>query len=181
MAVQSRRWTRRDLERLPDDGNTYEVVRGELFVTPAPARPHQEIIVALTRHLAPYVAAHGLGDIHFPRSVIVIDDSEVEPDLMVRPRVPPPAPRWEDAPLPSLAVEVLSETTGQRDLIAKRSLYIDAGVADYWMVDAEHRTITVAKPGHPDLVTTNLLRWHPANVTTPLELDVRALFREVLG
>lgn len=49
------------------------------------------------------------------------------------------------------------------------------------MVDGEHRTITVAKPGHPDLVTTNLLRWHPANVTTPLELDVGALFREALG
>jgi hypothetical protein len=37
MAVETMRWTRADLERLPDDENRYEVVRGELFVTPPPS------------------------------------------------------------------------------------------------------------------------------------------------
>ena len=41
MALKTRRWTRADLERMPDDGNTYEVVRGELFVSPGPALSHQ--------------------------------------------------------------------------------------------------------------------------------------------
>jgi Uma2 family endonuclease len=180
MAVQMHRWTRRDLERLPDDGNTYEVVRGELFVTPVPARPHQEIVTVLSRYLAPYVAAQRLGDIHFPRSVIVIDDSEVEPDLMVRPRVPP-GPRWEEAPLPFLVIEVLSETTRRRDLVAKRSFYIEGGVAEYWIVDGKRRTITVVRPDQPDVVVTAGLRWHPSNATAPLDLDVASIFREALG
>jgi Uma2 family endonuclease len=180
MAVQTHRWTRRDLERLPDDGNTYEVVRGALFVTPAPGRPHQEIVAALADRLVPYVAAHALGVIHFPRSVIVIDDSEIEPDLMVRPRVPPGL-RWEDAPLPFLIVEVLSDTTRRRDLVAKRSFYMEEGVAEYWIVDGKGRTITIVRPDQPDEVVTAGLRWHPSNAPAALDFDVATMFRDALG
>jgi hypothetical protein len=36
MALETHRWTRADLQRLPDDGNKYEVIDGELLVSPAP-------------------------------------------------------------------------------------------------------------------------------------------------
>jgi Uma2 family endonuclease len=181
MATTARRWTLADLERMPDDGNRYELVRGELFVTPAPRRMHQEIVAALTDIIAPYVASHRLGRVHHPRAIIRIDGNEVEPDIMVRPHVPLPAPNWEDAPLPLLVVEVLSDTTKRRDQLAKRALYADIGIPDYWLVDADARAITVIHPTANDVIATEVLSWHPAGASQPLVIDVLAFFREILG
>ena len=36
-----RQWTVAERDKLPDDGNRYEVIDGELFVTSAPAWRHQ--------------------------------------------------------------------------------------------------------------------------------------------
>ena len=47
------------------DGNSYELVRGKLFVTPAPRNAHQEIVAALTEIIAPYVWKHALGQIRW--------------------------------------------------------------------------------------------------------------------
>src|SRR6266849_8248096 len=143
MATKTRRWTLADLEHMPDDGNSYELVRGELFVTPAPRNAHQEIVAALTAIIAPNVWKHSVGQIHHPRAVVIIDGSQVEPDLMVRPSVSPPLPSWEDMPLPLLIVEVLSDTTRRRDLVDKREFYADIGIAEYWIVDGDARTFTV--------------------------------------
>ena len=41
-------WTAADLEQLPDDGNRYEVLHGELLVTPQPTTVHQGVAVRLT-------------------------------------------------------------------------------------------------------------------------------------
>lgn len=180
MAQQSRAWTRVDLDRLPDDGNSYEVVRGQLFVTPPPSSDHQQVIVELNRLLVGYVASQGLGDVHQPHSVVVFEGSQVEPDLMVRPKVVP-APLWEDAPIPLLVVEVLSPFTRRRDLVPKRSLYHDAGVAEYWIVDPERRVIRVVRQGEPDAVAEHSIMWHPVGAAEPLVLDVRALFYDALG
>ncbi len=142
------RWTLSELHRLPDDGNRYELVHGELFVTPAPSFAHQEIVDAIAALLQPYVQKHNLGKLVFPRSVLRVGShSEVEPDLMVR-RISHPRPTsWDDAPLPILVVEVVSATTRRRDHVAKRALYLEAGVSEYWIVDREPRTIRVVRPG----------------------------------
>jgi Uma2 family endonuclease len=42
-----------------------------------------------------------------------------------------------------LAVEVLSPTSRGRDLLVKRHEYAAAGIPDYWIVDREHRRLTV--------------------------------------
>jgi len=181
MAPQTKRWTRAELAQLPDDNNKYEVVRGELFVTPAPRLRHQQLIVVLARLLAAYVARHGLGDIHQARSVMIFDGSEVEPDLMVRPLVRPPLPEWEDAPIPVLVVEVLSDTTQRRDHVAKRALYLAAGVAEYWIVDGDTRSITVVRRDRPDELVLGRLVWHPTGATALLEIDAAEMFLEALG
>ena len=80
-----KKWTVEELHSLPDDGNTYELVHGELFVTPAPTLLHETVLARLTRILDPYVAANDLGYVYRPRAVIMVgDDTEVEPDFMVR-------------------------------------------------------------------------------------------------
>ena len=175
------RWTLAELHRLPDDGNRYELVRGALFVTPAPSYRHQRLASVLGALLQPYVVAHALGEVSHPRSVIRIGaDTEVEPDLMVRP-VPHPLPdRWEDAPLPLLVVEIISATTRQRDRVDKRAAYIDAGIPEYWIVDGEGRSIRIVRRGHADTDLSTALAWHPIGAREPFGLDVAGYFRAAL-
>src|SRR5687768_5393687 len=124
MANPTRRWTIADLDSFPEDGNTYELIRGQLFVTPPPTDPHESIAARLTRILDPYVAAHGLGLVYHPRAVIQIDDdTQLEPDLMVRQPQDVPNAKWVDAPLPSLVVEIASDSTRRRDRVHKRTFY----------------------------------------------------------
>ena len=59
-----KRWTLEELDSLPDDGNKYELIHGELFVTPAPTFQHETILARLTRILDPYVAANNLGFVY---------------------------------------------------------------------------------------------------------------------
>jgi Uma2 family endonuclease len=179
MAVKARKWTRADLERLPDDGKKYEVIRGELFVTPPPAADHESIVEALARRIAPYVWAHEIGQVRFPRSVFVFETSEAEPDMMVLP--PGRVTSWEGMPTPLLVIEVSSDSTARRDRVAKRSYYMDAGVSEYWIVDGAQRVVTVIKPGDADQVVSSELQWKPAGVTEALRIELSALFEEALG
>jgi Uma2 family endonuclease len=176
MAATHQRWTLDELHRLPDDGNRYEVIRGELFVTPPPACEHEAILVRLQRRLAPYVDDQRIGNIFHPRAVLRFDGSEAEPDLFVRPGRLAAVASWDDAPAPLLVVEVLSDTTRTRDLVHKRGFYLRAGVADYWVIDAGTRTVRVVRRGEQDVVEESTVRWHPAGATRPLELAVPSLF-----
>ena len=62
MAYPTQRWTAEMVRTLPDDGQRYEVVDGELLVTPAPVRRHQRMVGQLFRLVADYVEQHGLGE-----------------------------------------------------------------------------------------------------------------------
>jgi Uma2 family endonuclease len=146
------RWSLAELNRLPDDGNRYELVHGQLFVTPAPSYAHQCLVDDLAAALFPYVAKHRLGRISFPCGVIRVGtDTEVEPDLVVRPHPTELPLTWEQAPLPLLVIEVLSETTRRRDRVEKRALYRDLHIPDYWIVDGERRIVRVAPSGADDV------------------------------
>jgi Uma2 family endonuclease len=176
MATQTKRWTLEEVHSLPDDGNKYELVRGELFVTPAPTPEHETILALLTRVLDPYVAANGLGFIYHPRAVMRFDGSEVEPDLMVRVKEHPAVKDWDTEPTPILVVEVLSKFSRRRDQAQKRELYLDAGVAEYWIVDPERREIRVVRRGAADVVASGELTWSPPGASAPFVMRVAELF-----
>ena len=83
MALETHRWTRADLERMPDDGNRYEVIHGELLVSPAPRPAHVFIQDYLQqRVLAPF--CEPLGFMVSVTGAFVSDDSETIPDTIVR-------------------------------------------------------------------------------------------------
>lgn len=176
MATTTKRWTLEELHSLPDDGNKYELVRGELFVTPPPNQDHETIASRLTRILEPYVATHDLGFVYHPRAVFRFQGSEVEPDLMVRQPPRRPKEEWQDAPFPILIVEILSDSTRRRDRNQKREFYMDAGLAEYWMVDPSQRTVSVIRPGAEEVVAAESLTWAPSGVPVPLVFDVADLF-----
>jgi Uma2 family endonuclease len=181
MVSRQRAWTLEQLERLPEDGNKYEVVHGELFVTPAPKVQHQNVVHVLAEILRPFVALWKLGRVYGGHDVIRHGDSEVEPDLMVRQIADPTEEDWRRLPLPELVVEVVSGTSRLRDYNQKRVYYLELGIPDYWIVDGQRREITVVRHGVADLITADLLSWHPYGAEAPLQIDVRAMFREALG
>lgn len=180
MALKTHRWTRADLERLPDDGNTYEVIDGELLVSPAPRPAHEELVMGFGRALDDYCRSTGVGGASYGKPAMVTQDSEVQPDIVVRKRVIPPPDRWDDSPLPMLVVEVLSESTRRYDLVKKRGFYIETGVPEYWVVDGEARTVLVITAAG-ERVESVELHWHPGGAEQRLELDLAALFAEALG
>jgi Uma2 family endonuclease len=178
MVATAKRWTLDELHRLPDDGNKYEIIFGELYVTPPPAEDHENILVRLSALLQPYVQEHRLGGIFRPRAVVRFQGSEAEPDLFVRVLRSRPATDWDDAPAPSLVVEVLSPTTRRRDLITKRDFYGKVGVRDYWIVDPESRDVRIVRPDREDVVTSTTVEWRPTGASARLVFPVSALFED---
>lgn len=171
-----KQWTLEELHSLPDDGNKYELVRGALFVTPSPTYRHETVAARLSGILIPFVLHHGLGLVYHPRTVLRFQGSEVEPDLMVRASPRSNEETWDDAPVPILIVEILSPSTRGRDQVQKRNLYMDAGVAEYWMVDPERRVITVVGKGREDVVASETLAWSPEGADADLTFELVRVF-----
>ena len=176
MATVTKHWTIDELHSLPDDGNKYEVVRGELFVTPAPTPTHETVCARLSRILSRYVEREKLGLVYHPRAVLQFEDSEVEPDLMVRREHAGDSSTWSSAPVPSLVVEVFSPTTARRDRNQKRDLYMDAGVGEYWMVDPDTRAFITIRKGRENSVVTGEMTWHPDGARQALVFAVADVF-----
>src|SRR3954468_9135137 len=178
MAKAARAWTLDELHRLPDDGNKYELVEGDLFVTPAPNEEHETILARLHGLVGPYVATNSLGAVYRPRAVVRIRGSEVEPDLMVRAERMRPKKSWEKAPLPILVVEVVSDSSRRRDYGPKRDWYMKIGVAEYWIVDGDERQVTVVRPRAKDRVESDALEWRPRGVLTSMRISLDDLFAD---
>jgi Uma2 family endonuclease len=135
----------RDYAALPDDGRRYEILDGELSVTPAPSLDHQIILANLFRILDAHVRARNVGTVLFaPLDVILTDANIVQPDLVFldHERMSRSSRRGVEGP-PTLLVEVLSPGTTGVDRNVKRALYARQGVPFYWIVDPEARTLEV--------------------------------------
>ena len=181
MANPTSAWTLADFDRLPEDGNKYELVDGALFVTPAPSPAHEQLASVLHGLLGPYVRAQRLGHVYTPRAVVRTNGSEVEPDMMVRPATATLPETWEQMPTPSLVVEILSRTTQRRDQEQKRGFYLSIGVAEYWLVDRWSRSIRVVRRDEADRIADAVLEWRPDGARDALRIDVAAYFDEALG
>ena len=139
------RLTYREWLGFPDDGRLYELLGGDLLVSPPPSVRHQrisrEIQVRLIRHLE----AGQRGEVfNAPLGVRLTDEDVVEPDLAVV--LAEHASRVGEQAIdgaPDLVVEILSPGSARRDLGTKRDAYQRAGVAEYWIVDPESEAVEV--------------------------------------
>jgi Uma2 family endonuclease len=133
-------FTADDLDSLPDDGNRYELLDGELLVTPSPTVRHQAVQLELALLLRTALPA-GLRLLTAPMDVRFGPKRQVQPDLLVVRDEGLDGMRVESVPL--LVVEILSRGTRSRDQVVKRRVYEQEGVASYWIVDPKKPSLTV--------------------------------------
>jgi Uma2 family endonuclease len=164
---------------LPDDGNRYETVHGELLVTPAPRPWHQVVVARLHAALAAYCGDHGVGHVFSsPADISWGPDVLVQPDVFVVPLAEARTLDWAAMRSLLLAVEVLSPSSSRADRFTKRRLYQEAGVPVYWMVDADERVVEVWTPEATfPVFERERLAWHPKGASQPLVISCAELFR----
>jgi Uma2 family endonuclease len=177
-------WTPDRVRALPDDGRRYEVVAGELLVTPAPSFDHQEAALRLAELIRVYLESARVGHATMsPADLQLEADSLVQPDVFVAPLIDGRRPKsWTEIDRLLLAVEVLSPSTARADRTVKRLLFQRTGVPEYWIVDLDARLVERWRPGdaRPE-VLTDVVRWQPDPGFEPLAIDLTSFFADVLG
>lgn len=176
----TRRFTAADLATMPDDGQRYEVVRGELLVSPAPGAHHQILVTRLLGAVVPYLTdAQCLDQLLTPPADITLaDDTLVQPDLLVADTAAfLRSGQWADVTDLFLVVEVISPSSVRADRLLKRSVYQAHGIPQYWIVDHDLRQVEVWTPdAHEPVIVREHLVWRHPVLTSDCVIDLRRLF-----
>ena len=186
MSILSQSQTYVDLQRVRETSDErWELIEGELFVTPVPSLMHQIVSHRLAVLLDRAIVEPGLGWVIEAPFDVHIDEQDVfQPDLMVilqnRQEV------LQSAGLasgPSLAIEIISPSTASRDRIRKRRVFARNGVPEYWLVDPDARTVTIySDPREGRYQGETTTSDVAVSATIPgLSADLKALFAPVPG
>lgn len=146
MMATKTKYTYEDYEAFPDDGNRYEIIDGEVYVTAAPFEPHQWAVGELQRLLGNYVMEHRLGRVYpAPFAVVLGPHDVVEPDVIYisRARLDIIDHRGRVRGAPDLCIEVASPSTRRVDRVVKFARYAQFGIPEYWIVDPATQRVDV--------------------------------------
>lgn len=164
---------------LPDDGNRYETVHGELLVTPSPRLAHQVVLQRLAFALSRYLESGGV------EGLFCVDadlswgpDTLVQPDLFVADADELRRAReWSDILTLHLVAEVLSPVSVRADRFTKRRLYHEQRIPQYWVINIDHREVEVWTPDATfPVVERGRLTWRHPVLGDTCTIDLLKLF-----
>jgi Uma2 family endonuclease len=170
-------WTYDEYARLPDDGNRYEIIAGEVHVSPSPNYRHQLALIRIAGIFENFTRDHGVGQLYGPVDVLLSATDYLIPDLVFlkHERRGIRTDRGFEGP-PDLAIEIISPSSILRDRGLKRERYALFGVPLYWVVDVALQQIEVYRlaedPNGPAEIVTDTLVWHPVPGGPALTLSV---------
>ena len=183
MPAQNVEWTAEMVRALPDDGKRYEVLDGELFLSPAPTFDHQRVVFLLARILDDYVRGNNLGEVFIaPADVEFSPKRLLQPDVFVIPPTPGKRPRsFQEVGRLLLAAEALSPATARVVRTKKRDILRDQRVPDYWIVDPDGRVFEHWTPDEtrPEVLSTTIT-WQPDRHVSPLVINLPRFFSDAL-
>jgi len=142
--IEKKKYTYDDYLKTPDD-KRYELIEGELYMTPSPITNHQRISRKIEFLLEKFVTENELGEIFYaPYDVYFDDENVVQPDILFisKDRLNIIGDKNLQG-APDLVIEILSESNAYRDLIQKKKLYARFGVKEYWIVVPGEKTIDI--------------------------------------
>lgn len=183
MAASIGGWTVDMLDALPEDGQRYEIIDGELFVTPGPGEFHQDIVGELYVRLREYLSGHAIGKAMIAPADVRRGDrtrNRVQPDVFVVRRVEGVRPSYPyELHDLLLAVEVVSPSNPILDYQVKRNLYLREGVNEYWVINPDARNVSRWNGrDDPGEVLSRAVSWHPAGMPTAFTLDLQQFFTD---
>jgi Uma2 family endonuclease len=181
----TKRWTADEVRAMQDASRAwprYELIDGELLVTPAPSWNHQEAVMLLLRLLADYLDRQPVGRVVIsPADIALEPGSVLQPDVFVVPaRDVRPRGSWRDVRSLLLAAEVLSPSSGRADRVTKRRFFQRQGVPEYWIVDVDSGVVERWRVGdeRPELPDERLA-WQPEGAAEPFVLELVPFFARV--
>jgi Uma2 family endonuclease len=177
MSHAAERWTPEMVRALPDDGHRYELISGELVVTPAPRALHQVAVSTLEALLRQPAEDRGAHLLHSPADIALGEDEILQPDLFAcRTASGRPPVDWGDISALLLVIEVVSPSSARDDRTVKRIRYQRARVPDYWVADVSARAVERWRPdSNAPEVLTDRIEW------TGFPIDLPAMFRSIFG
>lgn len=182
-AAPRRRWTEAEFYAARDQapaGERWELVDGDVLVTPSPHWVHQRILGRLVLSLTAYVNHHALGEAFFsPLDVRLEPGLVLQPDLLVVP-AGDLIRRSDVIYRLLLAVEIVSPSSARHDRVRKRPHYQRKRVPEYWVVDEVSQTVERWTPDEerPEILPETLV-WHPEGAAEPFVLNLVDFFAAV--
>jgi Uma2 family endonuclease len=181
-------WTVDEVRELQDESRAwprFELIAGELLVTPSPGTGHQVAVAEFLLLLATYVDRENIGvALASPADLELHPGTVAQPDVFVVPRSMPAGSGkghgWKAVASLLVAVEVVSPDSVRRDRVVKRDYYLTAGVPEYWVVDLDARAVERWSAGnHEPVSTATTLEWKPSGARKALVVDLPALFERI--
>jgi len=148
------KFTYQDYLHLGED-KRYQIIEGELKVVPSPGTSHQRVSGRLEFLLRDFVRHNRLGEIFdAPYDVVLSEENVLQPDILfVSQEHSEKITERNLQGAPDLLIEIISPASEYQDREIKRKLYAKFGVAEYWLVDPDKKTIEVASLGESGLET----------------------------
>ncbi|HEX9973494.1 MAG TPA: Uma2 family endonuclease [bacterium] len=143
--VPKKVYSYQDYFELPDDGNKYEIIEGELIMSPAPYTIHQEVMLNIAVELVNFVRKTKIGKIYVaPTDVVISDINVVQPDILfITSEKLQIITAKNIKGVPDLIIEIISPATGYYDLSGKKDIYEKFGVREYWTVDPMKQRVDI--------------------------------------
>ena len=180
-AVAKKKYTYQDYLKTPDD-QRYELIEGELSMTPAPKIGHQRISIKLASRMTLYAEEKGLGEVlDAPCDVYLDEETVVQPDILFISKENQGIIDYKDGILgaPDLIVEVISPGSFAIDRFDKKRAYEKAGVREYWLVDPNNLSVEIYKNGGQQFELAQVASEAGKVQSTILEgfeVDIQSLF-----
>ena len=186
MPAIRRRWTAEAVRALASEQRPwprYELVRGELVVTPAPAAIHQIAVLEIAAILRELLEHETVGLVMVSPADLELERGSVtQPDVFVVPLtldVEGQRLEWSDVKSLLLAIEVVSPSSARTDRVDKRDFYCDVGVPEYWIFDLDAQAVERWTPSRetPEILRDRL-SWSPSK-DARFSIDLLRLFDRI--
>ncbi len=168
---------------LGQEGYVYELSRGVVIVSDVPGIPHMLQVDEVREQFSRYRSQHPdkiyvMGGGSDCKILLSDFESERHPDLTVYLTPPPKEKRFWAYWIPEIVVEVVSPTSVERDYVLKSEEYLDFGIKEYWIIDADRREMLVQRRGRgkwSDRVVTPS-QIYETKLLPGLRFDCKAVF-----